>query len=572
MLGLLVFVFAWIAGATLVLIIGLVDAGHGISAVQKAKGQLSASELVSQGPLGELLDARGDFSSAEGLLHSPLLTPFEVLPVIGRQLRSIQDLSSAAAGTTRIGIESIDSVRSVLDAPHTGGPERVTTLRRLASLASSTEAQLSRIDAGPSDALFSPIAHKRAEFVNQLDEVKTRLTHAAAVANVTARVLQGPSAYLVLMANPAEMRAGSGMFLEAGVMSSDDGEVHMSDLVPTGALILSPGVPVTGDLEARWGWLHPGVDWRNLGLTPQFDVNASLAASMWQDATGQRVDGVLEVDVQALQQILTVTGPVTLSDGQVVSSSNVVGFLTHDQYEGLSESTVLGGPTPASQVRQDELGELAHDALNALENESLDLKSLATAMSDATGGRHLMLWSQDPGAESAWEQGGVAGTLTAQSLLVALMNGGGNKLDQYMTVKCAVGFSRHGRVTSATLTVVLQNQTPPGQSQVIAGPYPGLGTTYGEYTGFLAVNLPSSASHIELQGADGLVADGPEGPTWLVVASVDVKQTSSERLTVGFDLPSSGTLTILPSARINPVPWTYPGGSSTDASAFPVSW
>ena len=69
-------------------------------------------------------------------------------------------------------------------------------------------------------------------------------------------------------------------------------------MTPTSSLILPPGaVTVTGDLAARWGWLMPGVDWRNLGLTPQFDVNGSLAAQMWKANTGQSVDGVLAIDV-----------------------------------------------------------------------------------------------------------------------------------------------------------------------------------------------------------------------------------------------------------------------------------
>ncbi len=563
--------FAWIVAAAVVLIIGLVDASHGISEVQKAKGHLSASELVSQGPVSDLRVARGDFASAQGLLNSPLLAPFEVLPVIGRQLRSVQDLSTAAETTTRIGIQAMDSVRAVLDQPHRGGPDRVSTLRRLSSLASSTEAQLARIDTGPSNALFAPIATRRTDFVNELDQVRTRLTHASEVANVTAGILQGPETYLLLMANPAEMRAGSGMFLEAGVVTSHDGEVQLSGMVPTGSIPLAPGaVSVGGDLEARWGWLHPGVDWRNLGLTPQFDVNAPLAASMWQTATGQHVDGVLEIDVQALQQFLTVTGPVTLDDGRVVGAADVVSFLIHDQYAGLSYAQTPA-QAQAQQARQDELGDLARGALSALENESLNLKTLANAMTGVTQGRHILLWSDAPSAEAAWQEGGVAGRLTSDSVMVAVMNGGGNKLDQYVTVHCALTFVRHGGETSATLSVVAHNRTPTGQSQFIAGPYPGLGTVYGEYAGFVAVNLPSDAYRVVLSGSP-TIAEGPEGPTTVVAGSLDLKKGSSEKIVVRFDLPSSGSLNVLPSARLAPATWTYPGGSTTDAAPFAITW
>ena len=115
--------------------------------------------------------------------------------------------------------------------------------------------------------------------------------------------------------------------------------------MPTAEIPAARGaVPVTGDLEANWGWLQPGVDWRNLGLTPQFDVNGPLAARMWQAVTGQRVDGVMAVDVATLQQFLQVTGPVTLPDGTSLNAGDVVQYLTHDQYAGLTDQRGVPGP------------------------------------------------------------------------------------------------------------------------------------------------------------------------------------------------------------------------------------
>lgn len=573
--GAFALIVAWIAGAALVFVFGLLDASHGLAEVQQAKSHLSASDLVARGPISHLHSARADFSSAVGLLHSPLLSPFEVLPVIGRQLRSVQDLSTAAERTTQIGISAVDRLHAVLDVSHPGGPGRVATLRRLASLAKTTDAQLANVDAGPSVALFSPLAHKRAAFVSDLAQLRTRLAHAATVADVTAGILQGPASYLVLMANPAEMRAGSGDFLEAGVIRSQDGRLQLTGMVPTPALNLAPGtVPVSGDLEARWGWLRPGADWRNLGLTPQFDVNAQLAARMWLASTGERVDGVLAIDVEALQQFLTVTGPVVLTDGRVVDAGNAVTFLTHDQYQGLTDEPVVSGAqAQARQARQDQLGALAHGALGALSSESLDLKSLATAMAASTQGRHILLWSDQRISEAAWQDGGVAGQLSSRSLMAAVVNGGGNKLDQYLAVRCALGVVNDGKAAQATLRVDLDNRTPPGESQYIAGPYPGLGSAYGEYLGFLAINFPAGSSHIRVDGKPDIVSEGAEGPTWLVATSVDVRYGSSEEFVVHFDLPSTrGSLTVLPSARMADVSWTFPGGRANDAAPFTVSW
>jgi hypothetical protein len=560
-------VVLWALAVGVVLAMGLRDASHAMSQITAAKAHLSAADLVGGGPGPELTAAGAGFTRAKSLLDSPLMAPIDILPVLGRQLRSVQDLAGAAAQVSDIGAGAVSRARVVLEAPHHLGPDRIAALRRLAALGRQTDAALAKIDTGPSEALIGPVASKRDTFVRQLTQAETRLEHASAVASAVAGILQGPEKYLVLMGNNAEMRAGSGAFLEAGLLTTSDGELHLSDVVPTASIPVARGaVPVTGDLETNWGWLLPGVDWRNIGLTPQFDVNGPLAARMWTAVTGQTVDGVMAVDVNTLQQFLQVTGPVTLSDGTTLNSFNVIEYLTHDQYAGLSDEE-------SSQVREDRLGSLATAALDALDDESLDLKSLATAMTTATEGRHLLLWSAEPAVEDAWTAGGVAGRLSPDSAMVAVINRGGNKLDQYLSVSTTLGLTPRAGATAGTLTVDLQNRTPPGQSQFIAGPYPGLGTAYGEYVGLLAVNLPPDASHLQVSGGAPVDALGAEGPDWLLATPVDVKAGASQQIVVTFRLPAGhGSMTVVPSARLAPVSWSYRGASYSDAAPFTLSW
>jgi Protein of unknown function (DUF4012) len=337
--------------------------------------------------------------------------------------------------------------------------------------------------------------------------------------------------------------------------------------MPTGDIPVPAGlVHVTGDLESNWGWLNPGIDWRNLGLTPQFNVNGPLAARMWQALTGQQVDGVMAVDVNTLQQLLQVTGPVTLADGTVLNAGNVIQYLVHDQYAGLTDTSAAPG-------RQDRLGSLASAALNALNGESLDLKNLATAMTTATEGRHLLVWSARKKTEDAWIGGGVAGELTPDSAMVAVINQGGNKLDQYLTVATDLQITPDSGGSEGTLTVDLQNQTPPGQGQFIGGPFPGVDESYGEYLGQLAVNLPAEASHLRVLGGAREDALGAEGPVWLLATPVAVKAGTTEKIVVTFRLPPGhGSMTIVPSARLNPVSWHYGGATYNDGAPFTLSW
>ena len=570
----------WLIGAAVIVLLlawgafvgaGVWSAYHhdqrGLDALQAVRQTSDPTTLTASSTEATLHGAAAEFGAAHDDLTGPLMAPATWLPVLGRQLRSARSLSSAAEQVSTVGAQFLGQVHDVLDQPHGAGPERVQSLRRLSVLSLAASRQLDDVDTGPGEALIGPLARKHDEFVSQLDDVRRRLATAAGVSAVTATILQGPQTYLVLAGNNAEMRAGSGAFLEVGTADTADGGVHLSDLGPSGALGLAPGqVGVTGDLQRNWGWLEPGVDWRTLGVTPQFPVTADLASRMWAARTGQRVQGVLAVDVVGLRQIMTVTGPVQIG-GTTLDASDVVQYLLHDQYAGLSDNAT------GDASREDALGTIAGDVLRQLQGDSTDLRGLASAVSGAVAGRHLMVWSSDPTAEAAWVASGSAGTLTPSSLTVNVVNQGGNKLDQFLPVSVHLATRTDGSSTAVTMTTTLTNRTPDGESQFVAGPFPGLPLAYGDYKGVVADNLPGAATAISMAGAGPLAALGAEGPTVLVAAPIVVHQGATATVVVRFHLPGThGSMTLVPSSRFPAEQWTYQGDRFTDDRPVTLSW
>jgi hypothetical protein len=550
----LVVVVAWCAFAAVGVWSAYRHDQRGSADLTAVRSHLDPSTVSAASTEQALRSAASEFASAHAALSGPLMAPATWVPVLGRQLRSARSLSSAAQQVATVGAVFLGQVHDVLDQPHGAGPERVQSLRHLSALSLSAARQLDTVDPGPGQALVGPLSRKYDEFVNQLDDARNRLAKAAGVSAVVATILQGPQTYLVLAGNNAEMRAGSGAFLEVGTATASDGTVHLGDFGPSGQLVLAPGqVPVAGDLERNWGWLRPGVDWRNLGVTPQFDVTARLAARMWAARTGQTVDGVLAVDVAGLRRILTATGPVQ-AGGVTIDAANVEQYLLHDQYVGLTDDST------GSAARSDALGAIADAVLRQLQGQSTNLRSLASAVAGAVAGRNLMVWSSDPVAQAAWVVGGASGTLTPQSLAVSVVNRGGNKLDQYLPVTVDLVTRPAGRDTAVTLTTTLANRTPDGQGQFIAGPYPGLPLAYGDYSGIVADNLPARATGITMSGAGALSSYGAEGPTWLVAAPVVVHQGATVTVVTRFRLPGThGSMAVVPSARIPGEQWTYQG-------------
>ena len=69
-----------------------------------------------------------------------------------------------------------------------------------------------------------------------------------------------------------------------------------------------------------------------------------------------------------------------------------------------------------------------------------------------------MLWSANPSTEAIWRSTGVSGQLTADSLDADVINQGGNKLDQYLTVHSTLQLVTHGDQTAGTLTLTRAKQ------------------------------------------------------------------------------------------------------------------
>ena len=502
-------------------------------------------DLLDGTALPVIESAQRDFESARDRARSPLLAPLRMVPLVGRQIDSFATISGAAGEVAAAGVQGAQAAREALDGDIAPGAARVATLRELADIAEATSARLATIPLGPRSDLIGPVARGRDELAEEKDSVELALLYTRDAANALADILEGPSSYLVMAANNAEMRAGSGMFLSVGRVDFGDGRLQLAGFQPSGSLHLDVGVPYRDrDLKDLWGFAHPNREWRNLALSPRFPPNAEMATRMWAAAGEVEADGVLAIDVVGLQAFLRATGPVEV-DGETVDADNVVQLLLHDQYTGeLDQSD-----------RRDRLAEIARAVLEAFDGSSPDLPALAQALREAVEGRHLMLWSADTGRQRAWEQAGVSGAVGDHDVLVGLMNRGGNKLDQFQQVRGRVRTRRvaEGTVVSVRLTVT--NEVPDGEPEYIAGE-----GEYGLYDGWLSLTMPGDSGLVDTSEADA-VAAGPDGDSRVLAIPVVISPGDTIEWRVAFVVPDDVTsVTVAPSARVPHIEWWGPDG------------
>jgi uncharacterized protein DUF4012 len=566
--GLAILFVLWILASGFVLLRSRAAANSALDRLDAAQEQLTAAELLRGEGQQALAEARRDFETAHDRAGSFVLAPWKAVPLLRQNVKSVEALTEAAGKITAIAERATTEAEKVLELSPVTGPGRLDMLRQLELITGRAADDMRRVDLGPDFFLFGPLGSARDRFIDRLDQLRDALGGARALAEGSERLLVGPRRYLVLAANNAEMRAGSGMLLSAGIASFSNGNFSLGEFRPSADFNLAAGaVPLPPELQALWGSFTPSQEWRNLATTPRFDVTAPLAAEMWRAATGEVVDGVLAVDPVALRALLAAQGPINAA-GRELNADNVIGFLLNDQYAGVSIEDSQAG-------RRDALGEVARAAVDTLNSRPWVSTDLVGQLGNAGRGRHVLAWARDPVEQEAWAAGGVDGSLKEDSLSVSLLNVGANKLDQFIQVD--------GRIEVAevddgghdvTITLELRNEAPTGLPSYIAGPHPALALAEGEYQAVVAVSTPGFGSVATIDGLEHLLANGLDGPTKVAAAGdVRLARGATSTVTVRFRLPEGvDELRLEPSARVPPITWQYQGRTFQDYATEHLEW
>ena len=565
MLGLAVVVWAVLAALQVVSIAGDVDAG--LADVERAQagtddlmslvGAVSSDEAQGAGSVDAQMDAVesldravADFDAALATSRGAVLAPARLLPVVGRQLRATSAMLDSAVQVGDDTSRAIEELRSVAEGPTEAPPERLEAVRASQAVLARLSESLAEVDLGPGTALIGPVRDARRQFEDQLDQTRATVDSAAIGLTGVSELLQGPSTYLVLAANNAEMRAGSGMFLQVGTVTITDGSFTLSEFTPAQDLFLEqPGSELDEDMAARWGTLVPNQEWRNLNLSPRFDESARMAADMWAASGRGEVDGVMAIDVVAVQAMLELTGPVEIvtDDGVVtVDAQNVRQQLLRKQYEDFDDRG----------ERRDLLGRVAAGVFDAFNRRPIPAADLVGLIDRNGAERHLLFWSGDADQQAAWEALGVSGVLPADALMLSLINRSGTKLDPYIDLRAEITVEGGDERRRVTVTVDLDNTAPEFLPRYVEGPYPGIDAVAGEYIGILSLTVPASATE-PATSAGGFAVVGDDGPTRVIGANVSVPRGEQRDVSFSFDLPDEWDRVVVTSAaRVPATRWT----------------
>lgn len=450
------FVFAATVGLTRDAVADGVDAAR--------RGFAAGSDDDSAASADHFDEAAEHFDEARGLLGGPWSLPARLVPVVGQHVRAAQVVASEGTSLARVAADSVDTIDPDQVRVEDGSLD-LTVIDGLAPTLDRIERSLSRaldrVSGATDDWLVGPVDDRLGEMLVELQAAVPAATTAATAALHVPEMLgaDGPVHWLVLLSTPAEARGLGGLVGNYLLVRADDGRV---ELVESGrnedinGLLAANDAELTGppDFVDQWGSATERF-FQDVTLAPDLPTVATVAADLYEQATGTRIDGVVSVDPYVMGAIVDLTGPIQVA-GATLGPAQVVDFLLVDQYATFD----------SEEERVAALDELARGTFEAVTSVGLPgPRGLAESLGPLVGQDRLgVWWSAGGGPEEVIDAAGLDSRFPrpdgADLVAVVHQNAGQNKIDVLLERSLGYDLRHDGRRVEGTITVTLYNTSP----------------------------------------------------------------------------------------------------------------
>ncbi|MCW3101417.1 MAG: hypothetical protein JWL77_7035 [Chthonomonadaceae bacterium] len=447
------------------------EAGSHLSGARTALSDARQALLQQQldHARADIQTAQRDTASARSVTRDPLWRLVSHIPVLGRSFETVTALSRASDQLTHDTLSSGLAVAARLDPQKIRRADGSIDLAPLAqartdlaqALRSAARAQR-LAERAPGSLIAPPVANARRQFLDQVDKLTAAL-HSASTALQLAPALLGEDRtrrYFVAVQQNGESRGTGGLIGGYAVLLATHGRLHVErqgtdrDLFGDTRYVTPPAGLPTGYVAAYQDYDVFG-NWSSINLPPDLPAVAKTISAKWQALTGEHLDGVIAVDGNGLQDLLTGSGPIDVGGGKTVRPEQLAEYLAVGQYEGVPLAP------QAISSRKDRLEVVASTVLRRVTGSSGNSASLLHGLITAVRSSHLKMASNDP-ALAGLHSAGVDGALPSGSAPVAypvIYNAQGSKLDHWLSRTLHWSCGSQGQVT---VSVDLQNDLPAG--------------------------------------------------------------------------------------------------------------
>jgi hypothetical protein len=337
-----------------------------------------------------------------------------------------------------------------------GMAEQATALSLLGPRAQSTQNAILALDpaALPPDlaerfASLQPLAH----FIEPVTLLSPSLT--------TLLGYREPARYLVLVQNNQEARATGGFISSVALATLVDGA--LVDLVFADSYAvdnMAVAHPVAPPAMQRY-LDAPLIFFRDTNWSPHFPISARTAQAVYARDQGIEVDGVISIDLRAVELALQAMGPIVVSvwDTPISAANALEAMMALWTAPATTENRIESNIGDWWIERKSFMGLLAEGLLAEMQFvEAADLAAPALALHQALSERAIQVWIEDDLAAQHLARWGWDGSLRAVSgldyLSIIDSNVGFNKVNAVVerSAAYAINWSLGAR-PQATVTI-----------------------------------------------------------------------------------------------------------------------
>ncbi len=390
----------------------------------------------------ELQLAKGSFETARSYPELRAASQLSSLPLIGPPAGTVDRLSRMGVDLSLAGIDAAKVDRAFLDTGHTSDPQEQGA-SKLINLMIQQQAQIDRIrsrlaDARAQAAGVDPAvlpASQRAAFAkakSSIDSGIAGLDEFQRMTPVLQEVLgvNGRRIYVIEQVNQFELRAGGGYVGSYTVISADHGKISVlksgdtHDLpdykLPKGQRGYTPPPATMVEFLKDLSWSVA-----DSNFFPSFPDNATAAESFADRDFGTKVDGVIAIDLSAVEAMMQIAGPMSVPGyGLQLSSANLIAETMRVD--------IAGDPN-----HKKILAALAGPLMDRLSNlGAQQWPQLLQTMNTLASQRHLQAYFNNGPAEEEMKRFGWAGQSQPdpghEFMMAVESNFGGNKANYFL--------------------------------------------------------------------------------------------------------------------------------------------
>jgi hypothetical protein len=367
---------------------------------KKAVASGDAQQLAALRSNSDLKQAQTSLSAADSTLSGPLWSPLTLLPGYGADVTEVRGLVHAGNEVANSTVPAYLSALTTLTNSKltNNGTINTKVLSQVRSTLSPATATLGRAAGQVADlphGSISGVSLVRSKASSALTKASTAAQTGSKALDLLVRLVGSSKQldYVITGTTPAELRSSTGLTGSIGLLKVGKGKLSIGSFSPN-RTFLSQG-PILQSQEATSIFSIPNVvysfDVRDVGVDPDFSGVAQSLMTAWtgsEAGKGTDPQGAIVVDPVFVQELIKLTGDVTLPDGTVLTGQNAADYLSNGVYKSYPNSNDQQDAILASAVAltADRLmGDLNGKTMVGLVK---DLPSLIRS-------RHVLMYSTD---------------------------------------------------------------------------------------------------------------------------------------------------------------------------------